>query len=266
MGSDAPAISGEGPGREASAKAAIGTAAPSRRAAGVATVACGLGLGLAGVVAFGASAASALALGLYAVAAAFVVAGASPGGAGGFGLANAITLFRAALVALMAGALAGREGTAWLSVAAFLVLFLDGADGWWARRSGTASAFGARFDMETDALYVLVMSLLLWQGGRFDAWILVAGLARYAFVAAGAVWPALTAPLPPRQRRRLAFVAMAATMAAALSPDLSRAVANWGRADLAVAGALAFLVWSFAVDVVLLSRGDRARLAEENSP
>ena len=43
---------------------------------------------------------------------------------------------------------------------------LDGVDGWLARRSGIASAFGARFDMEIDALLILVLAVLAWRSAR----------------------------------------------------------------------------------------------------
>ena len=40
---------------------------------------------------------------------------------------------------------------------------LDLVDGWVARRTGTASPFGARFDLETDAALILVLSWLVWR-------------------------------------------------------------------------------------------------------
>ena len=49
-------------------------------------------------------------------------------------------------------------------------------------RSNEASSFGARFDMETDALLILVLAALVWQHGKAGPWILAAGLMRYAFV------------------------------------------------------------------------------------
>ena len=39
-----------------------------------------------------------------------------------------------------------------------VALALDWVDGQVARRTGTCSAFGARFDMETDAFLILVLS------------------------------------------------------------------------------------------------------------
>ena len=50
----------------------------------------------------------------------------------------------------------GRPSLLGLSAVA---LALDGVDGWWARRTGTCSAFGARFDMEVDAFLILVLSV-----------------------------------------------------------------------------------------------------------
>ena len=66
---------------------------------------------------------------------------------------------------------------------------LNGADGWVARRTRTASAFGARFDMETDALLILVLSALVWRMEKAGAWVIASGLMRYAFVAAAIAWP-----------------------------------------------------------------------------
>ena len=63
---------------------------------------------------------------------------------------------------------------------------LDGVDGWLARRHRIASAFGARFDMEIDALLILALSVLAWRHEKAGAWVVASGLLRYAFVAAGA--------------------------------------------------------------------------------
>lgn len=136
-----------------------------------------------------------------------------------FGLANGVTLLRGVGVAVLAGWLdplywqhdgAGRTvvaGVSWaLPGLALALLALDGVDGWLARRQGSVSAFGARLDMETDALLVLVLALLVWQSGRVGGWIVLAGLWRYLFVAAGRAWPALAAPLPYSRRRQTVCV------------------------------------------------------------
>jgi hypothetical protein len=98
-----------------------------------------------------------------------------------FGPANQVTLARGALVALLAGLIGEPTGAsvAWLAlVMATVVAVLDGVDGWLARRTRMASAFGARFDMETDALLILVLSLLAWQYGKAGVWVLASGLLR----------------------------------------------------------------------------------------
>jgi phosphatidylglycerophosphate synthase len=100
---------------------------------------------------------------------------------GRFGLANTVTSLRLALV------LGLTVPGAWLSsraVAAITVgvLCLDLLDGWLARSRGDASLFGARFDLETDALLVLVITLRLWLVEGYGVWALAAGLLRYGYV------------------------------------------------------------------------------------
>jgi len=169
-----------------------------------------------------------------------------------FGAANTITLLRAGLVAVIGG-LAASPPTAsalWSAAAlALLVLALDGVDGWVARRTGTASAFGARFDMETDTLLMLILSLMLVLAGRVGAWILLSGLARYLFVGAGAAWRWLRAPLPPSDRRRAICVVQGLTLVAALLPVLPPIAAS----AVAAIG-LGVLLLSFAIDVLWLWR------------
>ena len=46
----------------------------------------------------------------------------------------------------------------------------DAVDGWIARRRGVASPFGARFDMELDALFVAVLSWAALDAGRAGPW------------------------------------------------------------------------------------------------
>lgn len=171
-----------------------------------------------------------------------------------FGIANRITLIRLALGSMLAGLLGGAvpAGTplAWSIVAlAALTALLDAVDGAMARRSGLSSAFGARFDMETDAAYTLVLSALVWQAGQAGPWVLAAGLLRYAFVAAAWAWPWLAAPLPPSRRRQTLCAVQVATLVVCLAPivppSLSAALA---------ATSLALLGLSFALDVRWLAQ------------
>lgn len=168
------------------------------------------------------------------------------------GPANQLTLARVGLTALLA-ALVGETPTAttaWVALGLALAAeALDGLDGRAARRGGWVSAFGARFDMEADALLVAVLSVLVWTMGRAGAWVLAAGLLRYLFVGAAWHWPWLRRPLPPSRRRQAVCALQVLTLAVALAPVLPGA---WS-AGVAGAG-LALLVYSFAVDVLWLGR------------
>jgi phosphatidylglycerophosphate synthase len=169
-----------------------------------------------------------------------------------FGPANHVTMWRAVLVALATGLLieAPAARVAWFVVAmAGLLAVLDGVDGWLARRSRMASAFGARFDMEVDAFFILLLSLLVWRFDRAGAWVLGCGLMRYAFVAAGWVLPWMAGPLTPTFRGKLVAVLQLVGLATALAPIVPSPVS-----DLVAAVTLGALTWSFAVDVRRLSR------------
>ncbi len=172
------------------------------------------------------------------------------------GLCNAVTQLRAALVAVIAvplvvpGLLAEQAGPAWAVVAlATLALALDGLDGWLARRAGLVSDFGARFDVEVDALLALTLACLVAQGGKVGLWVLALGLMRYAFVAAAWLWPWLSAPLPESRARKLVCVIQIATLIVLLAPPVGA-----GAAPLLAGGALALLSWSFGRDVAWLAR------------
>jgi phosphatidylglycerophosphate synthase len=169
-----------------------------------------------------------------------------------FGAANQVTLGRAALAALLLGLIG--EGSApllaWSAVAIGLLgITLDGLDGWLARRHGNASAFGARFDMETDAVLILALAVLAWQFGKAGPWILLAGLMRYAFVAAGFWLRWLRRPLPPSFRRQTVCVVQSVSLLLCIVP----AVAPPWSAGIAGAG-LILLSWSFWIDVRWLAR------------
>jgi phosphatidylglycerophosphate synthase len=187
------------------------------------------------------------------------------------GPANRVTLLRAGLVALVAatigeplmavdhGAAAGP--VAWmLFLTAAICLALDGVDGWIARRRGVASPFGARFDMELDALFVAVLSWAALDAGRAGPWVLAAGALRYLWVAAAWAWSPLKAPLPPSNRRRAACAFGVAALVGALNPISATA----GTVSAAIA--VAVLGWSFAVDLLAVIRLHRSRTPREETP
>ena len=81
------------------------------------------------------------------------------------GYANLVTSGRLVLVVAVASLAAGpvtREA-AWTAVVIGTVAaLLDIVDGLVARRTGTSSPWGARFDMEVDAALIMTLSLLAW--------------------------------------------------------------------------------------------------------
>lgn len=166
---------------------------------------------------------------------------------GRLGAANLVTGGRAMILAVLAGVAIGpvTPAAGWPLVAiATLGALADALDGPLARRSGLASRFGARFDMEVDALLILVLAVLVWRVVPVGAWVLASGLMRYAFVAAGWLLPWLAADLPPSRRRQTLCVVQIVGLIVALSPLVTPASAS------TISGTgLALLAWSFAVDV-----------------
>ena len=165
-----------------------------------------------------------------------------------FGPANLVTAIRAgltAIVAAMVGIGPSRPlapfGAALLGL---LVVVLDGVDGHVARRSGMTSPFGARFDMEVDALLILALAALAYRHQKAGAWVLASGLIRYAFVAGGMSWTWLRRPLEPSRRRQAVCVIQISGLLIALAPFVSTPLSAW-----IAAAALGALCWSFLVDV-----------------
>jgi phosphatidylglycerophosphate synthase len=206
--------------------------------------------------AYAAAAAAALAVAAWFVARAFAAASGSALAAD-FGAANRITLLRLALGMLLAAAvwqpIGAPPAVAWaFIVVATVAALLDAVDGPLARRAGRASAFGARFDMETDAWFTLVLSALVWQLDRAGVWVLASGAMRYAFVAATWAWPWLGGPLAPPRRRQTVCVVQIVLLIVALAPIWPPALA----AAFCATG-LALLVASFGADIRMLWRRRR---------
>lgn len=176
-----------------------------------------------------------------------------------FGAANLVTLIRVAFVAGVASFISEVPTTriAWLvAFAVALIALLDGVDGWLARRSGAQSAFGARFDMETDAALILILSILVWRHEKAGAWVIACGVMRYGFVAAGWVLPWMAGPLRSTLRGKSVAVGQFVGLALALLPVVPSPIS-----DLVAALTLATLVWSFAVDIVWLKRQANSKRA-----
>lgn len=160
-----------------------------------------------------------------------------------FGWGNRITLLRVILLCLLTSLSYTDSGDGLVMVLAGGFLLLDGVDGYAARRGGTASPFGARFDLEIDALFVLFAALLIWNQGKAGVWILGSGVLRYGFLAASWRWPALAAPLPPNRRRAAIGITNTCFLMLGLGP--------WGdhpAVTLLLAAGLSAIAGSFAID------------------
>ena len=169
-----------------------------------------------------------------------------------FGAANVVTTIRAMLAAFGAGLIGypALSSVMWAVIAlTTAMVILDGLDGRLARATGMSSEYGARFDMETDAAFILVLSILVWQHGKAGVWVLMCGLMRYVFVAAGWLMPWMAAPLRATLRGRIVAVSQLVGLGVALAPIVPV------RASTVVASlTLAALTWSFAIDIAWLAR------------
>jgi phosphatidylglycerophosphate synthase len=166
-------------------------------------------------------------------------------GTGGLGPADWVTLARATLVgavaALVADSLVRHPGSAshaTLVGLAAVALVLDSVDGRVARRTGTVSPLGARFDLEVDAFLILVLSVRVADDG--PVWVLAIGAARYLFVAAGWVLPWLRRAAPPRRWCKVVAAMQGIVLASAVAGVLPPAVT-----DAALLVSLAILAESF---------------------
>ncbi|WP_079132362.1 CDP-alcohol phosphatidyltransferase family protein [Streptomyces nanshensis] len=164
------------------------------------------------------------------------------------GPADLVTLSRAVLAGGTAALVAdqGRDASlVVVAVVASAALVLDAVDGQVARRTGTSSGLGARFDMEVDAFLILVLSAFV--GLFVGLWVLAIGAIRYVFVAAQQVLPWLRGPLPPSRARKTVAALQGIALVVAGSGLVPGPVAVF-----VAGGALAALVWSFSRDIAWL--------------
>lgn len=178
-----------------------------------------------------------------------VAVGLGRSGSHGPGPADLVTLSRAvitcAVAALTADALLHQFVTPLFVPITVAALSLDAVDGWVARRTRTSSAFGSRFDGEADAFLILVLSVYVAPG--FGAWILAAGLVRYAFAMAGWVLPWMRARLTYRYWRKV----VTATQGIVLTVAAADVLPRWLTIGALVVG-LTLLAESFGRDVCWL--------------
>jgi phosphatidylglycerophosphate synthase len=177
------------------------------------------------------------------------------------GPADRVTLARGVLVGGVTALMVDRVGgwgvpTALIVAFAAVALALDFVDGQVARRTGTSSAVGARFDMEVDAFLILVLSVHV--AFTFGPWVLAIGAMRYLFVAASWVLPWLVGDLPPSYARKTVAAVQGVVLVVAASGVVPFA-------GVLVGLALAALVWSFGRDIAWLWR-NRSGVVTQSTP
>jgi CDP-diacylglycerol--glycerol-3-phosphate 3-phosphatidyltransferase len=175
-----------------------------------------------------------------------------------------VTLARGFLIALVAGFLLGpvpAGGARWLPGGLYtLAALADRADGALARRRAGVTALGARLDVTTDALGLLVAPLVGVRWGRLPPWYLALALAYPAFGVAlrlrralgRAVFPGRLKPDP--RARFFAGVQMT-VVAAALFPLLPRAL-TWTIATVAMLPTLALFAGEWRLVTRSAADGD----------
>jgi phosphatidylglycerophosphate synthase len=177
------------------------------------------------------------------------------------GVASWVTLARATLAvgvaALVAHSLAHDIPVALLVSLSAVALVLDAIDGPLARRTGTSTALGARFDGEVDALLILALSVYV--AGMYGAWVLAIGALRYVFLAGELLLPWMRPTLPPRRWRRVVAAAQGIVLTVAAADVLPR-----GLMEIVLAVALAALAVSMGECVWWLWR--RRNLAQGEPP
>ena len=180
-----------------------------------------------------------------------VARGLSRSGADALGPADVVTLARATVAcgvaALVADSFLGPPAVPALVSLAVGALVLDAVDGRVARSTRTSSVFGARFDGEADAFLILVLSVYV--AHTVGSWVLVIGLARYAFAAAGWVLPWLQGDLPVRYWAKVVAASQGVVLTFAAT-DVAPHAVTYGALVLA----LALLVESFGWSVLWLWR------------
>lgn len=177
-------------------------------------------------------------------------------GAGALSPADRVTLSRAVLVggvtALAADSVGRSAPVALMVVLTSVALALDAVDGYTARRTGTTSELGARFDMEIDSFLVLVLCLHV--APSVGGWVLAIGAMRYVFVAASWVLGWMRGSLPPRYWRKVVAAIQGVVLTVAMGDVLPGPLTT-----VVLLASVALLVESFGRDVVWLWTTRRLR-------
>ena len=189
---------------------------------------------------------------LYGAAAAALLTGAlRRSGRQSLGPADLVTSARSVLVggvaALVVDSFSRSVPVGALTALAVVALLLDAVDGRVARRTGTVTAVGARFDMEVDSVLVLLLSVAVARS--LGPWVLAIGSVHYVLLAARRAVPWLRRPVPPRFWCKVVAAVQGIVLTVATAGVLPDAVAV-----LALIGVAALLAESFGREVWWLWR------------
>ncbi|MFP4376500.1 MAG: FkbM family methyltransferase [Spirochaetales bacterium] len=175
------------------------------------------------------------------------------------GVANLVTGLRTlAAIGMLASLAFPFLATEWawaLFVVAIVAALTDFADGRIARRAGNPTAFGATFDMESDALLLLSLSLVAVRFYGLPWWVSVAGLIRYATAVPFLVLPEPAFPRWFSQLVKSSCAISAVLLIVAIVPAGFFALPFLPQLRLAAsATAVALLAASFSIEAVLRVR------------
>ena len=126
-------------------------------------------------------------------------------------------------------------------------LILDGFDGYFARKYGTSSDFGAHFDMETDAFFISLLCSIIYSRSLLPVWILIPGFMRYAYVVFISIKGWSNISEPKSQHARVIAIIVFISLFTPLFLDKSIYLPL-------TAGATVLLIFSFMVSFILLRR------------
>ena len=166
------------------------------------------------------------------------------------GLCNLVTLGRLVIVGVLGVAVLAGIVPNWATFGiAAVALGLDGIDGWLARKQGLSSDFGARFDVEVDAIFALVLAIYAASSGAVGPYVILLGLPHYLFWIARRQLEWLNQPLRPSFSRKAVCVFQIGALIALQVPFFAA-----GKLGLAIAAVTLALLWSFGRDILWLWR------------
>jgi len=165
------------------------------------------------------------------------------------GVGNLITLSRFVAVSALFSAIFVSVNPWIIVFIAIPALVLDGFDGFYARKTGGVTDFGARLDMEVDSALAIVLAVNIWAAGLASPLIILLALPRYLFIAFSNLLPWLNRPLPDRYSRKVVSVIQVASLIGLNAPIFP----SWFVLTVAFTVA-ATLIWSFGKDIIWLRR------------